>query len=283
MSENNKQTNHSLINHQQIPNVSSLITQVLQGQYPISANESYVVGAFAVRQCTRFEGSQQTYRNHYLLLRVGKAFGGCCLEPKQLDEVDAESLAGKSLAELLEHPLLAVRIAALDAYFAVAAPHRAAESAHKFELPLGTPLERAVARDQAIVSLLNIQAGEKVGLIGVVNPIVDEIAKHGGICLPCDFNMAKTASGIEVVQDMLPVLQQADRIIVTGMTLSNGSFDEILAAARERDIPLLVYAQTGSAIVPQFLGQGVTAICAEPFPYSQFSAEPTSVYLYQTS
>jgi uncharacterized protein (DUF4213/DUF364 family) len=82
---------------------------------------------------------------------------------------------------------------------------------------------------------------------------------------------------------MYPVLHQADRVVVTGMTLSNGSFDEILTIVRERKIPLLVYAQTGSAIVPQFLGEGVTAICAEPFPYSQFSAEPTSVYLYQAN
>ncbi len=268
---------------QKIDNISGLITQVLQGQYGVSPNENSVVGAFAVRQSTRFPGSEQIYRNHYLLLRVGKAFGGCCVEPKQLDEIDAESLAGNSLADLLEHSLLAVRIAALDAYFGIATPHRSAKMAQKFELPLGTPLERAVARDEAIVSLLKVQPNEKVGLIGVVNPIVDEIEKHGGICLPCDFNMSQTASGIKVEQDMIPVLRQADRVIVTGMTLSNGSFDEILAIVRERKIPLLVYAQTGSAIVAQFLGQGVTAICAEPFPYSQFSAEPTSVYLYQAS
>lgn len=264
-----------------IDTVNSLINQVLQGQFNFSAYDNSVVGAFAVRQSTRFPGSQQTYRNHYLLLRVGTAFGGCCVEPKQLDEIDAESLAGKRLAELLEHPLLAVRIAALDAFFGMACPHRENDNGQKLNLPLGTPLERAVVRDQAIVSLLNIQAGEMVGLIGVVNPIVDEIEKHGGICLPCDFNMDRTTSGTPVTQDMYPILGQADRVIVTGMTLSNGSFDEILKIVRRRNIPLLVYAQTGSSIIPQFLGQGVTAICAEPFPYSQFSAEPTSVYLYQ--
>ncbi|WP_448567126.1 Rossmann-like domain-containing protein [Thalassotalea ganghwensis] len=267
----------------QIENVSALINQVLQGQYALSPNDAYVVGAFAVRQSTRFPGSGETYRNHYLLLRVGKAFGGCCLEPKQLDEIDAEALAGSSIAQLLEHPLLGVRIAALDAYLGEVAPHRMANSVTRFELPLGTPYERAVARDQAIVSLLNIQPGEKVGLIGVVNPIVDEITHHGGICLPCDFNMSKTASGIKVEQDMYAVLRQADRMIITGMTLTNGSFDQILEIVRKRCIPLLVYAQTGSAIIPQFLGQGVSAICAEPFPYSQFSAEPSAVYLYQAS
>lgn len=263
-----------------IDSVDSLITQVLQGHFALDPATQPVVGAFAVRQSTRFPGATQTYRNHYLLLRVGTAFGGCCVEPAQLDEIDAESLAGQSVAQLLENPILPVRIAALDAYFGVTFPHRESDNAKPFELPLGTGVERAIARDEAIVSLLNIQPGQKIGLIGVVNPIVDEIEKLGGQCLPCDFNLERTASGIEVVKDMNPVLAEADMVIATGMTLSNGSFDDILAAARRRQIPLLIYAQTGSAIAARFFGQGVSAICAEPFPYSQFSAEPTSVFLY---
>ena len=70
-------------------------------------------------------------------------------------------------------------------------------------------------------------------------------------------------------------------IVATGMTLGNGSFDTILAAVRRRGIPFVVYAQTGSAIVPRFLGHGVTGISAEPFPFSQFSADPTPIHLYR--
>lgn len=265
----------------QMNNIDGLISQVLQGHFKRDPSELAVVGAFSIKQSTQFPSAKpQTFRNHYLLLRVDKAFGGCCVEPSQLNEIDAEALAGQTLKQLLDHPQLAVRIAALDVYFGVVQPHREQTSAQAFELPLGSPMDRAVARDEAIVSLLKIQAGQKVGLIGVVNPIVDAITNRGGVCLPCDFNLSQTASGIPVVQDMNLVLAEADIVIATGMTLSNGSFDHILAAVRKRDIPLMVYAQTGSAIVPRFLGQGVSAICAEPFPYSQFSAEPSNVYLY---
>jgi uncharacterized protein (DUF4213/DUF364 family) len=79
---------------------------------------------------------------------------------------------------------------------------------------------------------------------------------------------------------MMPVLQKADLVIATGMTMSNGSFDRIIDLVQQRQIPLIIYAQTGSAIAPQFLGKGVTAVMAEPFPYSQFSADPTTIYLY---
>lgn len=215
------------------------------------------------------------------MLRVESGFGGCCVERDQLDSAVAEELSGRSVAELLRDERTPVRIAALDAYLSLVRPHREAAQAQVFMLPHGTPLQRAQARDQAIASLLRIEPGMRVGLIGVVNPLVEAIRAHGGVCLPCDFNMQRTADGTEVVRDMAPVLAQADLLIATGMTLSNGSFDAILAAARARGVPLIVYAQTGSAIAPRFLGQGVAAVSAEPFPFSQFSADPTPIHLYR--
>ncbi|NHZ77799.1 hypothetical protein F2P44_00565 [Massilia sp. CCM 8695] len=241
----------------------------------------HVVGASWISQSTRFPGTQQTYRNYYLVLRVGAAFGACCIERDALDPTIAPALAGSSVADLLADPRLPVRIATLDAYLNAVRPPRESALAQAMLLPAGAPPVRAVARDNAIAALVSIKPGQRVGLIGVVNPLVDAIARHGGICLPCDFNMDRTQSGLEVARDMLPILEQADMIIATGMTLSNGSFDEILMAARRRGIPLIVYAQTGSGIIPRFLGDGVSAVCAEPFPFSQFSADPTSVYLYR--
>jgi hypothetical protein len=267
----------------QISTIDALITQVLQGRFNADPASLPVVGSFAVKQNTRFPGSEQTFHNNYLLVRVGTAFGGCCVESQQLADIEVETLAGQTLAQLLENPQLPVRIAALDAYFGVTYPHSQQTAGELIQLPFGTPLERAVARDEAIVALLDIQPGQKVGLIGVVNPIVDAITSRGGICLPCDFNMTRTASGIEVQQDMRPVLAQADQVIATGMTLSNGSFDAILDTVRQRQIPLVVYAQTGSAIVPRFLGQGVSGAACEIFPYSQFSAEPSGLCLYRST
>lgn len=262
-------------------NVADLTAAVLRGDYGDDPAQLHAVGAFWVRQSTQFPGTDTKYRNYYLVLRVESGFGGCCVERDQLDSAVAEELSGRSVAELLRDERTPVRIAALDAYLSLVRPHREAAQAQVFMLPHGTPLQRAQARDQAIASLLRIEPGMRVGLIGVVNPLVEAIRAHGGVCLPCDFNMQRTADGTEVVRDMAPVLAQADLLIATGMTLSNGSFDAILAAARARGVPLIVYAQTGSAIAPRFLGQGVAAVSAEPFPFSQFSADPTPIHLYR--
>lgn len=261
--------------------IAELIEQVLEGQLGRDPGELPVVGAFWVAQATQFPGTVQKYRNYYLLVRVEATFGACCVECDQLDATIAEDLAGSTLADLLRDERLAVRIAALDAYLGHRTPHTEAANAVPMLLPRGAPPVRAVARDQAIASLIRFKPGSKVGLIGVVNPLVAAIQQQGGICLPCDFNMKWTADGLTVTADMAPILEEADLIIATGMTLSNGSFDHILSAVRRRGIPFIVYAQTGSAIAPFFLGNGVSAVSAEPFPFSQFSADPTPIYLYR--
>lgn len=261
--------------------VADLIDAVGRGAYGADPATLTATGAFWVRQSTQFPGTSHKYRNYYLLLRVGAGFGACCVERDDLDSVIAEELSGRGVAELFADARLPVRIAALDAYLAMARPHRDAPQARLCMLPRGAPPERAQARDDAIAGLLRLRPGDRVGLIGVVNPLVAAIQRRGGICLPCDFNMERTQDGLVVHRDMEPVLEDADVIVATGMTLGNGSFDRILAAARERAVPLVVYAQTGSAIVPRFLRHGVTAVSAEPFPFSQFSAEPSAVYLYE--
>ncbi|RDZ26090.1 Rossmann-like domain-containing protein [Lysobacter silvisoli] len=261
--------------------VADLTAAVLRGDYGPDPAGLHAVGAFWVRQSTQFPGTDTKYRNHYLVLRVDAGFGGCCVEREQLHPDVAEELSGRNLAELLTDARVPVRVAALDAYLSLTRPHLQQREARTLWLPHGTPLQRAKARDEAIAGLLHIQPGQRVGLIGVVNPLVAAIQAHGGVCLPCDFNLARTQDGTEVARDMRPVLAQADLVIATGMTLSNGSFDEILATLRARGVPLVVYAQTGSAIVPRFLGHGVAAVSAEPFPFSQFSADPTPIHLYR--
>ncbi|NOT27631.1 MAG: hypothetical protein HOP16_16210 [Acidobacteria bacterium] len=261
--------------------IDGLIAEVQHGRCGPDPEGLPVVGAFWVRQSTQFPGTHQKYRNYYLLFRVGASFGACCVERDQLDSAVAEEMSGQSVGALLRDDRLPVRIAALDAYFAAVYPHAHAVAASAFMLPRGTPADRAVARDDAIASLLPIEAGQRVGLIGVVNPLVAAIRRCGGTCLPCDFNMGRTLDGQPVAKDMMPILEEADLIIATGMTLSNGSFDQILTVVRRREIPLVMYAQTGSAIAARFVGQGVSALSAEPFPFSQFSAEPTPIYLYR--
>ena len=97
----------------------------------------------------------------------------------------------------------------------------------------------------------------------------------------CDLNLSLTAWGDPISADMDLVLEQADQVVATGMTLGNGSFDVIRAHCLAAGKPLTVYAQSGAAVARHFLGHGVTALSAEHFPFSQFSADETALYRYR--
>lgn len=256
-----------------------LLAEVLAGRHGPNPRTVTVTSVFWVHHGTRLAGGDTTYRNQYVLARVGEAFGACAFADGEVEPAVCGDLSGRSVAELLDLPA-PVQVAALDAYLAHVHPHRTSD-VERIVLPAGTPEVRANARDAAVAGLLPDVAGRKVALIGVVNPLVAAIRDRGAECLPCDLTLRTTRWGDPVTADMRDVLGIADAVVATGMTVGNGTFDEILDSCRRRAVPLVVYAQTGSAVVREFLGAGVTALAAEPFPFSQFSADDTVLYRYQ--
>lgn len=263
----------------EIHNIESLITDVINEKFEISPKDLYVTGATYLYQTTQFYNSKTKYFNYYLLLRVNSYFGSCSHSREQANQENAYELSGKKLLDALTDKRLHIKIAALDAYFGVVREH-SKYAKEKVIIPSGTALEKALCRDKLIVSMADVKEGDIVALIGVVNPIVRLIKETGGICLPCDLDLEETETGEKIEKDMNVVLNKATKVICTGMTLSNGSFDKILTIVNKRKIPLTMYAQTGSAIVAQFIGNGVTNLLAEPFPFTQFSSLESVLYRY---
>ncbi|WP_405801937.1 Rossmann-like domain-containing protein [Streptomyces sp. NBC_01506] len=254
---------------------------VLAGEYGPDPARLTATSAFWIHHGTRLAGGDTTYLNQYVLIRLGGSFGACAFEAGEVDPAVCREASGVPLDVLLREAPRPIRIAALDAYLTEAEPHPRTARAEPVPLPAGTPETRAKARDAAVAGLLDIAPGAKVGLIGVVNPLVAAVRERGGVPLLCDFNLRTTQWGDPVSDSADTLLKDADAVIATGMTIGNGTFDTVLARCRERAVPLIVYAQTGSAVARAFLGAGVTALSAEPFPFSQFSAEPTTLYRYR--
>ncbi|MFG3077520.1 Rossmann-like domain-containing protein [Streptomyces sp. NPDC048225] len=260
-----------------------LLAAVLAGDHGPRPAGLVATSVFWVHHGTRLADGDTTYLNQYLLVRLGDAFGACAFEAGEAGPSLCRDASGSALDTLLREGPPPLRIAALDAYLGSVRSHREAPGAEPVTLPAGTPETRARARDAAIAGLLDIGAGARVGVIGVVNPLVAAVRERGAVPLLCDFNLRTTQWGDPVTDDMHEVLDAADAVVATGMTLGNGSFDTVLARCRERDVPLVVYAQTGSAVARAFLGAGVTALSAEPFPFSQFSAGATTLYRYRAA
>lgn len=236
--------------------------------------------AFVTRQAVRHDGRGTGYRNEVLSLRLAGAVGSCAVEPGALPDAAIDDCVGADVARLLEHPLLPVRVAALDAYLMHVGPHTPENGARPFPLPAGTSLDKSRARARAVVELLDLPAGATVLVVGVVNSLLEALRSRGLRYVPCDLKGGVTEWGEEIVTDALGAADRCDALLVSGMTLGNGSFETLRRHALSSGKQLVMFAQTGSAVLPRFLGHGVSAVCAEPYPFFWLDAGPGTLHRY---
>jgi hypothetical protein len=264
--------------------VAALLDDARSGQLGLPPEELRVPYAFSTLQRSRHPGWTSSYANYVAHLRAGRSVGSCFFEPGEVSQSDIEGCVGETLAALLDHPLLPTRIAALDTYLAELSPHEAnaqAGAATAVTLPPGTTIEKMHARTDAVLDLLDPRPGQTVAMIGIVNTLVHGLRQRSVSYLLCDYNAQPNEWGDPVTTRMDEALERADLILATGMTLANGSFDRLLDHARRTGTPLTMFAQTGSFIVPRFLGHGVSAVSSEPYPFLWVTGGPSTIYHYR--
>ncbi|WP_225804171.1 Rossmann-like domain-containing protein [Streptomyces sp. NK15101] len=257
-----------------------LVARVLAGGFGPDPRTRRISVAFTTRQAVRHEGRGSGYRNEVLSLRLAEAVGSCAVEPGELPDGAVEDCVGADVARLLEHELLPVRVAALDAYLMHALPHGPAHGARPCPLPAGTSLEKSRARAEAVVELIDAAPGATVLVVGVVNSLLEALRARGLSYVPCDLKGGTTEWGEPVRTDALAELERCDVVLASGMTLGNGSFEPLRRHAQRRGIPLVMFAQTGSAVLPRLIGAGVSAVCAEPYPFFWLDGGPGTVHRY---
>ncbi|WP_328344439.1 Rossmann-like domain-containing protein [Streptomyces violaceus] len=242
-----------------------------------------VAVAFTTRQAVRHDGRGTGYRNEVLSLRLAEAVGSCAVEPGALPDSAVEECVGTDVARLLEHPLLPVRVAALDAYLMHVLPHTPANGARPVPLPAGSSLEKSRARAKTVVGLLDLPPGATVLVVGVVNSLLEALRSRDLRYIPCDLKGGATEWDEPVVADALAAAGRCDALLVSGMTLGNGTFEPLRRHALAHGKQLVMFAQTGSAVLPRFLGQGVSAVCAEPYPFFWLDGGPGVLHRYDGS
>ncbi|MFG2348874.1 Rossmann-like domain-containing protein [Streptomyces phaeochromogenes] len=262
-----------------------LVSRVLAGRLGPDPRTLRIAVAFTTSQAVRHDGRRGGYRNEVLSLRLDRAVGSCAVEPGALSngalsEGAVEDCAGADVARLLEHPLTPVRVAALDAYLMHVAPHTPENGALPRSLSAGSSVEKSRARAKAVVELLDVRPGQTVLVVGVVNSLLEALRSRGVPYIPCDLKGGRTEWGEPIVTDALAELDRCDAVLASGMTLGNGSFDPLREHALRTDKQLVMFAQTGSAVLPRFLGAGVSAVCAEPYPFFWLDGGPGVIHRY---
>jgi len=257
-----------------------LVNRALAGRLGPDPRTLRIAVAFTTSQVVRHDGRRGGYRNEVLSLRLDRAVGSCAVEPGALSEGAVDDCAGADVARLLEHPLTPVRVAALDAYLMHVAPHTPENGALPRPLPAGSSLEKSRARATAVVELLDVRPGQTVLVVGVVNSLLEALRSRGVPYIPCDLKGGRTEWGEPIVTDALAELDHCDAVLASGMTLGNGSFEPLREHALRVGKQLVMFAQTGSAVLPRFLGAGVSAVCAEPYPFFWLDGGPGVLHRY---
>ncbi|MEV7783132.1 DUF364 domain-containing protein [Kitasatospora sp. NPDC088351] len=261
------------------PALDRIAAQVRAGVYGPDPAGQRIALAFGTTQAVRHAGRAHGYRNEVLSLRLGAAVGSCAVEPGELPADALTDCVGADVAELLDHPLTPVRVAALDAYLMHCRPHTPAHGARPVALPAGGSLTKSRARARAVIGLLP-PGVRRVLVVGVVNSLLEQLRSQGVEYVPCDLKGGTTEWGEPVHTDALARLGDCDAVLASGMTLGNGTLDPLLAHARATGAPLVLFAQTGSAVLPRLLGDGVSAVSAEPYPFFWLDGGPTVLHLY---
>ncbi|WP_405862690.1 Rossmann-like domain-containing protein [Streptomyces sp. NBC_00090] len=263
-----------------VSTLDQLVAHVRAGDYGPDPARERVALAFTTAQAVRHAGRNSGYRNEVLSLRLHAAVGSCAVEPGALPAAALDDCVGASVAELLDHPLLPVRIAALDAYLGHTRPHTSRHGARPYALPPGNSLRRSRARARAVVGLLPTPGPRRVLVVGVVNSLLESLRERGIGYVPCDLKGGATEWGEPVRTDALAELEHCDAILASGMTLGNATFQPLLDHAAATGKPLVMFAQTGSAILPGFIGTGVSAVSAEPYPFFWLDGGPGVIHRY---
>ncbi|WP_415949663.1 Rossmann-like domain-containing protein [Streptomyces sp. KLOTTS4A1] len=257
-----------------------LVRRVLAGDMGPDPHELRVAVAFTTRQAVRHAGRSGGYRNEVLSLRVAEAVGSCAVEPGTLPDEAVEDCVGADVARLLRHHLPAVRVAALDAYLMHILPHAPVNGAQTCPLPAGPSLAKSRARARAVVELIDAGPQARVLVVGVVNSILEALRARDLTYVPCDLKGGTTEWGEPVHTDALAEAVRCDVLLVSGMTLGNGSFEALREHALRHGKPLVMFAQTGSAVLPRLIGSGVSAVCAEPYPFFWLDGGPGVIHRY---
>ncbi|QUH04734.1 hypothetical protein HUO13_31700 [Saccharopolyspora erythraea] len=260
-----------------VESLDDLVRLVLDGRISPAIADATTSLGFLTQQGVRHASRECSYRNHVLSLRVEDAVGSCAVEPGELAEEVVLDCVGTPVRELLHHPSAAVRTAALDAFLMWTGPH--ARRAEEVVIGRGNSLHKSVQRARSVVGLIPGKP-ERVLVVGVVNSLLQQLRERGCGYVPCDRKGGVTEWGEPIATDANAALDGCDAVLASGMVVGNGTFQPLLEHARATGKPFVLFAQTASAVLPWFIGSGVTAVSAEPYPFFWLDGGPTSIYRY---
>jgi len=247
-------------------------------------------GAWSSEYALRLTDDHTAFHLHYV--RVQTLHQGCCYYAHADGRVVLDrDLLGRSALDVWDQPK-AVRIAALDAVYGSLKP-----PAIETVILDGANIDKSQVRAHVVCAeatmLLEMRhpgsRPPRVVLVGIVGDILRELTACKGVEVAAsDFDstlFGRSMHGVYVESGAATqaLVANADVAVVTGMTLSNGSLDGILAVARDTGTAIVLFAETGANFAAEYCRPGIDAVVSEPYPFYLSGPGPTKLEVYRRS
>lgn len=251
----------------------------LRGADPASRE---VRGIWVNQYSLRLTASSSVLTLQYLVIQGHRQ--GCCYFDGSVLGVPGANVLGRDLLDLRESTVL--EVAALDAVLLTKPGTPLTESVLR-----GTPMEKAVQRAECVVDtlrdLVNLKqlSCPRVVLVGVVGDFLALLREDHLDIIATDFSTAvvgRQVHGVRVLDGSrtLEEVARADIALVTGMTLSNGTFDSILSVAKQAATAVIMYCESGAGFGPALIDAGVERVISEPHPFYLTADGPSHIRIY---
>jgi len=241
-------------------------------QAPSSAVE--IRGLWRQEYVLRLTSTSSVLALQFMMVQTGGS--GCCYFDGVLDGGMDAGLLGANALHV--RGAKALEIACLDAVLSCA------PQAPREEIALrGSVSEKAQARSGIVVrevaAVLNARGAPRSGSryrivnVGVVGEFIAGLTGLPSTTVRAtDFSPTVVGSvvhGVHVDSGMrtLDEVAAADVAVVTGMTLWNGTLDEIIAACQREGTSLVMFTETGASFAPIYCAEGVDVVISEPYPF----------------
>jgi hypothetical protein len=139
-------------------------------------------------------------------------------------------------------------------------------------------------KDVALSTASRTGAEGPIVVFGAVGAFLESLSQTGRTLFAADLHPAvigQSWSGITVrsFDEIRPVVRPGSLLVLTGMSISNDTIDEVFALSREHNAPLIVYAQSGASFASDYINLGAECVVAERFPfYTMPGLSKISVY-----
>lgn len=261
------------------PLLNELREDLVRIRGEVDESNFHIRGVWSTRYWLQLLPNSTPYDLNYLLVQTNQI--GCCYLPREAHGIEAGDLLGASVFDPFEDPGL--ELAALDAAYG------AFTGEGEIRVLTGNNYEKASTRAHLICAEIEklLPLGDKenprVGLVGVVGEILHELRGRPRLQIRAtDFAPQVADSEMDGVRvhwgkETAEMVAAVDVALVTGMTLANGSLEEIVQVAREAHTKLVVFAETGHNFGPKLLSLGVNTVVAEDFPFYLTGPGPSRI------